>query len=43
MKRSYTHIQAAEEEMLAMKEAGKTNREIVEHFGFKDKYELKDG
>jgi len=30
-----------EQEMLAMKEAGKTNREIAEHFGFKDKYVVK--
>jgi len=38
MSRPYTHIQAVEKEMLEMKAAGKTNREIAEHFGFKDKY-----
>lgn len=27
--------------MLSMKEAGKSNREIAEHFGFKDKYIVK--
>lgn len=29
------------EEVLQMKSEGKTNREISEHFGFKDKYVIK--
>lgn len=41
MKRQYTHIQVVEQEMLKMREAGKTTREIAEHFGFKDKYVVK--
>lgn len=42
MSREYTKVQAVEKEMLAMKEAGNTNREIAEHFGFKDKYVVKE-
>ena len=42
MGRQYTHVQAVEKEMLEMKAAGKTNREIAEHFGFKDKYVVKE-
>ena len=41
MKRSYTHIKAVESDILAMKQSGKTNREIAEHCGFKDKYVVK--
>lgn len=41
MKRSYTHIQAVEKEILEMKKAGKTNHEVAEYFGFKDKYIVK--
>lgn len=41
MKRGYTRVQAVESEILEMKEAGKTNKEIAEHFGFKDKYVIK--
>lgn len=41
MARQYTHVQAVEKEMLAMKEAGKTNRELAEYFGFKDQYFVK--
>ena len=41
MKRSYTHIKAVESDILAMKLSGKTNREIAEHYGFKDKYVVK--
>lgn len=41
MPRSYTQVKAFESEILLMKEAGKTNREIAEHFGFKDKYVVK--
>ena len=42
MGRQYTHVQAVEKEMLEMKAAGKTNREIAEHFGFKDKYVVQE-
>ena len=41
MSRQYTHVQAVEKEILEMKAAGKTNREIAEQFGFKDKYVVK--
>ena len=41
MSRPYTHGQVVEKEMLEMKAAGKTNREIAEYFGFKDKYVVK--
>ena len=41
MARPYTHVQAVEKEMLEMKAAGKTNREIAEYFGFQDKYVVK--
>ena len=34
-KRNYTHIKILEPEILAMKEAGKTKREIAEHYGLK--------
>jgi DNA-binding CsgD family transcriptional regulator len=40
-KRNYTHIKALESEVLAMIEEGHTQREIAEHFGFKDKYVIK--
>ena len=32
-KRKYTKIQVLEPEIVSMKEAGKTHREIAEHFG----------
>ncbi len=32
-KRKYTHIKIIEPKLLAMREAGKTNREIAEYFG----------
>ena len=32
-KRKYTHIKTIEPEIIAMREAGKTRREIAEHFG----------
>ena len=32
-KRSYTHISLIEAEFIAMREAGKSRREIAEHFG----------
>lgn len=40
-KREYTHIKAVEQEVLLMLESGKTQREVAEHFGFKDKYVVK--
>ena len=42
MKRSYTHVKILEKEILEMKAAGKTNREIAEYFGFKDKHVVKE-
>lgn len=41
MRKEYTHIQAVETEMLEMKIQGKTNREIADHYGFRDKYVVK--
>ena len=40
-KRNYTHVQAYLPQIQAMIEAGKTQREIAEHFGFKDKSVIK--
>jgi len=34
----YTHIKALEQEIFKMLANGRTQREISEHFGFKDKY-----
>ena len=34
-KKNYTHIKFLEPEILAMKESGKTKREIAEHYGLK--------
>ena len=34
-KGNYTHIRHLEPEILAMKESGKTKREIAEHYGLK--------
>jgi predicted ArsR family transcriptional regulator len=39
--KEYTHITSFENEILEMKNEGKTNREIAEHFGFRDKYVVK--
>ena len=39
-KRSYTHINLIETEIIAMREAGKSRREIAEHFGL-DKEQIK--
>lgn len=36
-KRNYTHVQELLPEIRAMIQAGKTQREVAEHFGFKDK------
>lgn len=40
-KRKYTHVQLLLPEIEAMLSAGKTQREVAEHFGFKDKYVVK--
>ena len=40
-KRNYTHVQHYLPEILAMVEAGKTQREIAGHYGFKDKQVVK--
>lgn len=40
-KRQYTHVQALLPEIKATVAAGKTQREIGEHFGLKDKYVVK--
>lgn len=39
--KEYTHVEMLEEQILTMKEEGKTNREIAEHLGFRDKYVVK--
>ena len=36
-KRNYTHIQALLPEIKAMPAEGKTQREVAEHYGFRDK------
>ena len=40
-KRNYTHIQMLLPEIEAMIVSGKTQREVAEHFGLKDKYVVK--
>lgn len=40
-KRSYTHVQTLLPEIQAMVELGKTQREIAEHYGFRDKTVVK--
>lgn len=40
-KRNYTHVQVLLPEIKEMLTAGKTQREIAEYFGFKDKYVVK--
>ena len=37
----YTHVQELLPEIRAMEAAGKTKREIAEHFGLRDKYVVK--
>ena len=37
----YTHVQALLPEIRAMEAAGKTKREIAEHFGIREKYVVK--
>ena len=41
-KRGYTHIQVLLPEIQRMVAAGKTQREIAEYFGWKDKYVVKE-
>lgn len=41
-KRNYTHIQALLPEIKAMLAEGKTQREVSEHFGFRDKQVIKE-
>ena len=41
-KRNYTHVQLQLPEIEAMIAAGKTQREVAEHFGFKDKSVVKN-
>ena len=40
-KRNYTHVQMLLPEIETMIAEGKTQREVAEHFGFKDKYVVK--
>lgn len=40
-KRNYTHVQKLLPEIAGMISAGKTQREVAEHYGFKDKYVVK--
>lgn len=40
-KRNYTHVQELLPKIKAMLAAGKTQREVAEHFGFRDKYVVK--
>lgn len=40
-RQKYTHVQALLPEIRAMVAAGKTQREIAEHFGLRDKYVVK--
>lgn len=41
-KRDYTHVQALLPDIKAMVEKGKTQREIAEYYGFKDKTIVKE-
>ena len=41
-KRKYTHIQGLLPEIKAMQAEGKTQREIAQHFGFKDKQVVRE-
>ena len=40
-KRNYTHVQTLLPEIKAMLAEGKTQREVAEYYGFKDKYVVK--
>lgn len=41
-KRNYTHVENLLPEIEGMLSAGKTQREVAEQFGFKDKYVVKE-
>lgn len=41
-RRKYTHIQSLQPEIEAMIAQGKTQREVAEYFGLKDKYVVKE-
>ena len=41
-KRKYTQIGEVGKEVLELLEQGKTHREVAEHFGFTDKYVVKE-
>ena len=41
-KRNYTHVQELLPKIKAMIEAGKSQREVAEYFGLKDKYVVKN-
>ena len=41
-KREYTHVQELLPRIKAMVEEGRTQREIAEHFGFRDKFVVKE-
>lgn len=41
-KRHYTHVQEVLPEIERMLQEGKSQREVAEHFGFKDKYVVKE-
>ena len=40
-KRNYTHVQILLPEIKTMLAEGKTQREVAEYYGFKDKYVVK--
>ena len=40
--KAYTHVQKLLPEIQAMKAVGKTHQEIVDYFGFRDKYVIKE-
>ena len=42
MPREYEQIKMYKAQIFEMRESGKTFREIAEHFGFKDKYVVKE-
>ena len=42
MPREYTHMKVNKEQIVQMRESGKTYREIAENFGFKDKENVRE-
>ena len=42
MSREYTKVSGMKEQIVEMRENGQSLREIAEHFGFKDKYVVKE-